>query len=91
KCGYPGVDKNDLNTYYQVLYFGNNLQLLKWQHKKIVESSSYGGVKEKNFVLEQAFYVFDSKNYKTIPIEKKLIDLKKALPDYATDLDEYLA
>ena len=34
KNGYPAIEDHDSSFMYEVLYAGENLQLLSWQHKK---------------------------------------------------------
>jgi len=89
KCGYPSVDKNDNNTFYEVLYEGTGLQLLNWKHKKIEESSNYGSVREKNFKLVQQVYVYEIKEEKMINISFNINAFKKKLPEFSANIDSY--
>ena len=87
--GYPVYEKNDVNTFYEILYEGQGLQLLRWQHKKITESSDYGGVRTREFSLVQQLFVYQVKENKLADISSTIGSLKKNLPQYSATIDEY--
>jgi len=91
KTGYPFYNKNDNATIYEVLFEGNSLQLLKWQHKKIEVSEKYASAPEKEFVSIQDYYAFLPKENRMIElgIKLNLNELKKSLPAFATQIDAY--
>jgi len=91
KCGYPIVEKKDANTFYEVLYEGQGLQLLRWEQKKINESYSYGGAREREFSLMQQLYVYEVKENKMTDISSTVSSIKKSLPQCANYIDDYTA
>ena len=93
KSGYPVYERNDNATFYEVLAESNTLQLLKWQHKKIVESQNYGSAPEREFVSVQEYIAFLPKENKLIGLGRKmsLKEVKKSLPAYAAQIDAYIA
>ncbi len=70
--GYPSTNTTNDNTYFQVLADGGHYQLLKWQHKKIRDVYSYGGVNESEYVNQEAYYVFERGNKKIWNIGNKI-------------------
>ena len=87
--GYPAFEKNDDNTFYEILYEGQGLQLLRWQHKKINETSDYGGVRAREFSLVQQLFVYQGKENKLSDINSTIASIKKNLPQYTSSIDEY--
>lgn len=84
KNGFPLIDNQDPESLYEVLFEGQNLQLLQWDHKKIKEINNYGSSREKEFFLEQQLYVF-------LPKEKMIAQLKQAIPAIKKTLPAYSA
>ncbi len=89
KNGFPIIDNQDPESLYEVLYEGDNLQLLQWNHKKIKEVFTYGGSREKEFALEQQLYVYLVKDKTISPFKLSIPAIKKTLPAYATIVQHY--
>jgi hypothetical protein len=89
KNGLPAIDHQDESSLYEVLFEGNNLQLVQWNHKKMKDVFTYGGSREKEFVLEQQLYVYQLKENKLQPLKQALPAIKKTLPAYATIIQTY--
>ncbi len=58
-CLFPSVENNKPATFYEVLGNGDQLQLLKYTHKRIKESTVYGGAPTKEYVADDLFYIYD--------------------------------
>jgi len=69
--GYPATSNTNENTFFQLLADGKQYQLIKWQHKKIRESYSYGGKSESEYVTQEAYFVYEKLNRKMIGIGNK--------------------
>ena len=89
KNGFPFVENQDFESLYEVLYEGDNLQLLQWNHKKIKEVFHYGGSPEKEFALEQQLYVYLPKEQKIAMLKQAMPAIKKTLPAYADIIKTY--
>ncbi len=89
KNGFPIIDNQDPESLYEVLFEGDNLQLLQWNHKKIKEVLNYGGAREKEFTLEQQLYVYLPKEQKIAPLKQAIPAIKKTLPAYADVIKTY--
>lgn len=88
RSGFPAIDKQGENHYYQVLVDGK-VQLLKLVTKKIIEQKNdMTGESKKEFVNYESYYVYKDgviKNYKK---EKEFI--LSFLGDRREKVDEYL-
>jgi hypothetical protein len=91
KNGFPFIDNQDPESLYEVLYEGENLQLLQWNHKKIKEMNIYGSGREKEFFLDQQLYVYQPKEQKIAVLKQALPAIKKTLPAYADIIKTYFA
>ncbi len=89
KKGIPAIDQQNENSFYEVLFEGNNLQLLQWNHKKMKDIFNYGGSREKEFVLDQQLYVYQLKENKLRALKQALPAIKKTLPAYAAIIQAY--
>lgn len=92
--GFPeikGKNRNDSLTFYEILFRGNSIQLLKWQHKKIEETYMYGGPVKNEYSLVQEFFVFFPKENKIIQlgINLNLNVIRKKLPEYSNQIQAY--
>lgn len=91
KSGYPVADKNDINSFYEVVYKGAGLHLLKWEHKKISETADYGNVRTKEFAGVEQCYVYAAADNTMTYLPKTTAAVKKALPQYAAAIDMYVS
>jgi hypothetical protein len=92
KNGYPAIEDHDSSFMYEVLYAGENLQLLSWQHKKVIETFNYGSPHEKEYAIVQKLYVYLPKEKKMTPLSSYAVQAaKKSLPDYADNIQAYAA
>ena len=91
-CLFPSVDDNTPATFYEVLGKGDNFQLLKYTHKRIKETTVYGGAPVKEYVMDDLFYIYDKmgKNMLALGSNHSLKAVKKVLPNYAAQIDAYL-
>ena len=91
-CLFPSVDDNTPATFYEVLGKGDNFQLLKYTHKRIKETTVYGGAPVKEYVMDDLFYIYDKmgKNMLALGSNHSLKAVKKVLPNYAVQIDAYL-
>lgn len=91
-CLFPSVDDNTPATFYEVLGKGDNFQLLKYTHKRIKETTVYGGAPVKEYVMDDLFYIYDKmgKNMLALGSSHSLKAVKKVLPNYAVQIDAYL-
>lgn len=89
KSGYPAVDSQDELSLYEVLYEGDNMQLLQWDHKKVKERFSYGASREKEFALEQQLYLYQPREKNMMALKQGLPAIRKTLPAYAEVISEY--
>lgn len=89
KSGIPAIDDHDTSALYEVLYEGENLQLLQWNHKKVKELSNYGSSREKVFYPEKQLYLYRPKEQAITSLKPSLSSLKKVLPAYAEMIQDY--
>ncbi len=89
KCLFPTVEDNTPATFYEVLGKGDVFQLLKYTHKRIKETAVYGGAPTKEYVADDLFYIYQTTDKKMLPLgsSHSLKALKKALPNYAAQID----
>ncbi|HEV8079633.1 MAG TPA: hypothetical protein VGP43_02900 [Chitinophagaceae bacterium] len=73
KTGFPKIDNQDQNTYYQVLCTGK-ATLLKLTRKQItVNKNDLSGEVKKQFEAYEDYYVFSNEQMKSLKKEKKFI------------------
>jgi hypothetical protein len=91
-CLFPSIEDNTPATFYEVLGVGGNFQLLKYTSKRIKESAVYGGAPLKEYVMDDMFYIYDKAAKKMLALGSALSLklVKKALPNYAAQLDAYM-
>ena len=91
--GYPAINDKNSFTFYEILFAGNFLKLLKWEHKKIVEISSYGSASQKEYSLINEYFVFIPKSNRMVDLGMKvnLNELRKTFPDYEKDISSYIS
>jgi hypothetical protein len=90
KSGFPAIGELSENTLYEVLFEGNNLQLLSFERKKVVDPNNYGGSTQKEYATVRQLYLYQ-------PAEKKIVLLKSysmdafrsSLPSYEKALTKY--
>lgn len=89
-CGFPAVETNTLNSFYEVLGLGKVFQLLKYSYKRVKESNVYGGAPVKEYVMDNTYYIYVVADKKMIPAGSgiSIKGLKKLLPNDAAKLDE---
>ncbi|MDO9155442.1 MAG: hypothetical protein Q7U17_01130, partial [Sediminibacterium sp.] len=86
QAGFPRVDKQKWNSFYQVLAEGN-AKLLKYINYTFTNSMMYGqGV---SYKLEPQFYFYVFANNKMHPI-KKVDDLVLLFPDWINEVKGYI-
>ena len=93
QTGYPAINDKNSFTFYEVLFAGNFLKLLKWEHKKIVENSNYGSASQKEYSLINEYFVFMPKSNRMVDLGMKvnLNELRKTFPDYEKDISLYIS
>ena len=88
-CLFPSVENNTPATFYEVLGNGDQLQLLKYTHKRIKESTVYGGAPTKEYVADDLFYIYDKAAKKMVALGSALSlkAIKKGLPEFTAQID----
>ena len=91
--GFPEVGKNDNTTFYQVLFTGEKMQLLKWEHKQIRENYNYNGPYESNYtpVFEYFIYYPQQKRIASLGSKPDVKRIGKEIPEYVSEIDDYSA
>jgi hypothetical protein len=91
-CLFPSVENNTPATFYEVLGNGDQLQLLKYTHKRIKESTVYGGAPTKEYVADDLFYIYDKAAKKMLALGSALSlkAIKKGLPEFTAQIDALL-
>jgi hypothetical protein len=91
-CLFPSVENNTPATFYEVLGNGDQLQLLKYTHKRIKESTVYGGAPTKEYVADDLFYIYDKAAKKMVALGSALSlkAIKKGLPEFTAQIDALL-
>ena len=91
-CLFPSVENNTPATFYEVLGNGDQLQLLKYTHKRIKESTVYGGAPIKEYVADDLFYIYDKAAKKMLALGSALSlkAVKKGLPEFTAQIDALL-
>lgn len=73
RSGYPAIDKNNGNSFYEVLSDGT-IQLLKHEKREIQEAKNeMSGEVRKEFIRRENYYVFVNGEIKRIKKEKETI------------------
>jgi len=85
--GYPAVQKNTEETYYQVLVNGP-MQLLKYSYKTLVERAAYGQTSRSEYQLWQDLYAYNAST-KTIVKIKDRSSLTNAFPASAKAINDF--
>ena len=88
---FPAIDKKDSLTFYQILFEGNSIRLLKWQHKKVRSVYKYNEPFHREYFPVQEFFAFFPKENKITELGTRinLKELKKNLPKYSKQIDWY--
>jgi hypothetical protein len=88
KCGYPAIENQTTNYYYEVLAEGK-LELVKRNYKLIAsayDESNY--LRKKEFVSYERLYIYSSGEFKEIKLKKEIIvDLTK---DKSKEVDAFM-
>jgi hypothetical protein len=79
--GYPAVDKNTSETFYEVLADGK-IQLLNFKYKFLQEYRPYNEPPRKKFAEKEKLYILLPGD-KIVEIKKDKDDILKAMPEYA--------
>jgi hypothetical protein len=89
--GFPKISRNDSTTFYEVLFAGDALQLLRWEHKTIREIYNYNAAYESQYTPVQEFFVFYPKENKMVSLGYKVNAtlLRKKLPSYSEQIETY--
>ena len=93
KNGFPAINGNDSLTFYEILYGGESLKLLKCLQKKVQETYSYGVGGRKQYSLKEEFFIFLCKQNEMIdlginPNEKTIA---KKLKRFSNEIKSYLS
>jgi len=90
KTGYPNIEANTNKSLYEVLFEGENLELLLWQQKRVIEINNYGKPNEKEYELLEKQYIYFPQKKKIEQISiSSISNLKKSLPIYADAIQNY--
>jgi hypothetical protein len=93
QSGYPAINDKNSFTFYEVLFAGNFLKLLKSKHKKIVENSNYGSASQREYSLINEYFVFMPKSNRMVDLGMKvnLNEIRKNFPDYEKNISTYIS
>ena len=88
-CLFPSVENNTPATFYEVLGNGDQFQFLKYTHKRIKETTVYGGAPLKEYVMDDLYYIYDKADKKMLVLgsSHSLKAVKKVLPNYSVQID----
>jgi hypothetical protein len=91
KNGFPSINGKDSSTFYEILFEGNSMMLLKWKHKKIREIYNYGATFQSEYSPVSEFFVFFPKKNKMaqLGVRASLNTIRKNLPAYSNQIDVY--
>ena len=87
--GYPAIQKNTEETYYQVLANGP-MQLLKYAYKKPAQIAEYNQTSKYEYQLWKELYAYNTSTKKIVKIKDKL-SLTSSFPAYANAINDYAA
>lgn len=87
--GFPAVDGQTVEHFYEVVTDGKNLRLLKYHQANVKEVFSYGNTRTKEFGHSQQWYVYFPKDDKIVSVQPSLSALSKTLPDYSGSIKAY--
>jgi hypothetical protein len=89
--GFPNIDRNNVKTFYEILFSGKEWIILKYWSMQFRERTEYGGTTQRSYISLLDYYIFNqSKNsiqYMGDRINLKI--LKKAMPDYSQKLIQW--
>lgn len=91
--GYPSIENNTANTFYELITEGEMYQLLKYASKYIKESTVYGSAPIKEYTTDHIYCVYDKAAKKMLLVGStvSLKNLKKTLPEKASQLDQFIS
>lgn len=91
--GYPSIENNTANTFYELITEGAMYQLLKYASKYIKESTVYGSAPIKEYTTDHIYCVYDKAAKKMLLVGStvSLKNLKKTLPEKASQLDQFIS
>ena len=88
RSGFPAVNANDASTFYQVLVPGK-ISLLKCRAKTIYLDKQQSLPEERRSYDKEQFFAFYPDN-KMVVLRKDSKEIMAALPEYATQIEQYL-
>lgn len=91
QSGYPAVNNNDGNTYYQVLADGQHFQLLKLTSKKIREVQLYNGPLKKEYADVSEYFIYSVQDGKMMSVKMDKSSLASTLTGYETQVNQFAA
>lgn len=88
---FPAINKKDSLTFYEILFDGNSIRLLKWEHKKVRSVYKYNEPFHREYFPLQEFFAFFPKENKIVELGAKinLKGLRKNLPEYSNQINRY--
>ena len=86
--GYTPQHKRKLNSFYQVLADGKNVQLLKYVSKIVREKWEYSGPVKKYYDLKEELFIQNNMTGELIAIKKDRQSVNKALPNYINSINK---
>jgi len=86
--GYTAQHKRTLNSFYQVLADGKNVQLLKFVSKIVREKYEYSAPVKKYYDLKEELFIQNNKTGELIAIKKDRQSVNKALPAYSNSINK---
>ena len=86
--GYAAQQKRTINSFYQVMADGKNLQLLKYVSKIVREKYEYSQPIKKYYDIKEELFIQNNMTGELIAIKKDRQSVNKALPAYSNSINK---
>lgn len=89
--GFPNIDRNSVQSFYEIIYSGNDWVVLKYWYMQLRERTEYGGTTERTYVTLSDYYIFNqSKNtIQYLGDRINLKNLKKVMPEFSQKIAKW--
>ena len=86
--GYAAQQKRTINSFYEVMADGKNLQLLKYVSKIVREKYEYSQPIKKYYDIKEELFIQNNMTGELIAIKKDRQSVNKALPAYSNSINK---